>query len=211
MVYRLLVLESVRAYVWPPVAQLKRVAFIGNSLPRRCGIASFTTDLHEAVLASRSGAEACIVAMNDDGCTYDYTSDVKFQISESAIEDYLLAADFLNTQHYDIACLQHEFGIFGGDAGSHILTLLSRLTMPVVTTLHTVLAKPTPAQYEVLRRVTELSSVVIVIQDRGHCAWHPRFSVRRAKPGEGKARLRRKVRHSDLWAAFPEQGHRSDD
>jgi len=148
------------------VAQPKRVAFIGNSLPRRCGIASFTTDLHKAVLASRSGAEACIVAMNDDGCTYDYTSDVKFQISESSIEDYLLAADFLNTEHYDIACLQHEFGIFGGDAGSHILTLLSRLTMPVVTTLHTVLAKPTPAQYEVLRRVTELSSVVIVMAEK---------------------------------------------
>lgn len=148
------------------VTHPKRVAFIGNSLPRRCGIATFTTDLYKAVLASGIGGEACIVAMNDGGRAYDYAPDVKFQINENVIEDYLLAADLLNAQSYDVVCLQHEFGIFGGEAGAHILALLARLTMPVVTTLHTVLAQPTQAQQDVLRQIVRMSSAVVVMAEK---------------------------------------------
>ena len=148
------------------MTQLKRIAFIGNSLPRRCGIATFTTDLYKAVLSSGSQIEACVVAMSDDRRTYDYPSEVKFNIRDDVLEDYARAADFLNYEKYDAVSLQHEFGIFGGDAGAHILALLARLDMPVVTTFHTVLSCPTPSQHNVLRKIAELSSVVVVMAEK---------------------------------------------
>jgi len=146
---------------------LRRLAFIGNSLPRRCGIATFTTDLQQAVSASRPNLEASIVAMTDHGQAYDYPSSVALQIKDGNIEDYVRAADFLNAGRFDAVCLQHEFGIYGGDAGAHILELLSRLTMPVVTTLHTVLAEPTAAQRAVMERIVEASAKVIVMAKKG--------------------------------------------
>ncbi|MEA2884743.1 MAG: hypothetical protein QOH32_3999 [Bradyrhizobium sp.] len=142
---------------------LRRIAVIGNSLPRRCGIATFTTDLQHAISTSRPGVETCIVAMNDHGQTYDYPSAVALQVKDGNIGEYERAADFLNAGRFDIVCLQHEFGIFGGEAGAHILALLSRLTMPVVTTLHTVLAEPTAVQRMVLMRIVEASAKVIVM------------------------------------------------
>ena len=146
---------------------LRRIAVIGNSLPRRCGIATFTTDLQRSISTSRPNPQACIVAMTDYGQAYDYPASVAFQVKDDAIEDYVRAADFLNAGRFDIACLQHEFGIFGGEAGAHILELLSRLTMPVVTTLHTVLAKPTAAQRAVTERIVEASSKIIVMASKG--------------------------------------------
>ncbi len=146
---------------------LRRIAFIGNSLPRRCGIATFTTDLQQAISTSRPNLETCIVAMTDHGQAYDYPSSVALQIKDDNIEEYVRAADFLNAGRFDTVCLQHEFGIFGGEAGAHILALLSRLTMPVVTTLHTVLAKPTAAQRAVMERIVEVSSKVVVMANKG--------------------------------------------
>jgi len=146
---------------------LRRIAFIGNSLPRRCGIATFTTDLQQAVSTSRPNLETSIVAMTDHGQAYDYPSSVALQISDGNIEDYVRAADFLNAGRFEAACLQHEFGIFGGEAGAHILVLLSRLTIPVVTTLHTVLAKPTAAQRAVMERIVEVSAKVVVMANKG--------------------------------------------
>ncbi len=146
---------------------LRRLAFIGNSLPRRCGIATFTTDLQQAVSTSGPNLETSIVAMTDHGQAYDYPASVTLQIKDGTIEDYERAADFLNAGRFDTVCLQHEFGIFGGEAGAHILVLLSRLTMPVVTTLHTVLAKPTAAQRAVMQRIVEASSKVIVMAKKG--------------------------------------------
>lgn len=144
-----------------------RIAFIGNSLPRRCGIATFTTDLQEAISKARGGGlETSIVAMTDHGHTYDYPPDVCLQINDEKMEDYARAADFLNAEQFDLVCLQHEFGIFGGDAGSHITTLLSRLTMPIVTTLHTVLAAPQLQQRRVLGSVVDASSKVIVMAEK---------------------------------------------
>jgi glycosyltransferase involved in cell wall biosynthesis len=146
---------------------LRRIAFIGNSLPRRCGIATFTTDLERAVSNSRPNVETCIVAMNDHGQTYDYPKSVAFQIKDDVIDDYVRAAAFLNAGEFDVVCLQHEFGIFGGDAGAHILELLSRLKMPVITTLHTVLAKPGAAQRMVMERLVEASTKVVVMANKG--------------------------------------------
>jgi len=144
-----------------------RLAFIGNSLPRRCGIATFTTDLQQAISKSRAGLETAIVAMTDHGHSYDYPSVVRVQINDEKLGDYARAADFLNAKQFELVCLQHEFGIFGGEAGSHIMVLLSRLAMPIVTTLHTVLSDPKPVQRRVLNAVMDASSQVIVMAEKG--------------------------------------------
>jgi glycosyltransferase involved in cell wall biosynthesis len=149
------------------MTQLSRLAFIGNSLPRRCGIATFTTNLQQAISTSCAGVETAIVAMTDHGHAYDYPSVVRLQVNDARIEDYAHAADVLNASQFEAVSLQHEFGIFGGEAGAHIMALLSRLNMPIVTTLHTVLSEPTLAQRGVLDRIVEASSKVIVMAEKG--------------------------------------------
>jgi len=156
---------------------LSRLAFIGNSLPRRCGIATFTTDLQQATAASRPKLKTSIVAMTDQGQSYDYPSTVQLQIREERIEDYVRAADFLNVSQFEAVSLQHEFGIFGGEAGSHIMALLSRLTMPVVTTLHTVLSKPIAAQRGMLERLADVSSRIVVMAEKGRELLHTVYRV----------------------------------
>lgn len=144
-----------------------RIAFIGNSLPRRCGIATFTSDLQQAVAVSRPGAEVSIVAMTDRGQAYAYPPSVRLQIQDQQPEDYARAAAELNAADVHAVCLQHEFGIFGGEAGEHVLGLLSRLSMPIVTTLHTVLADPSPVQRRVLDSIVGLSAKVVVMAEKG--------------------------------------------
>src|SRR5579863_6786617 len=144
-----------------------RLAFIGNSLPRRCGIATFTTDLQQAISKSRADVQTTIVAMTDHNHLYEYPPVVRRQIHDDRMEEYAAAADFLNAGQFEFVSLQHEFGIFGGDAGGHIMTLLSRLTMPIVTTLHTVLSEPTAAQRAVLNRIIDVSSKVIIMAEKG--------------------------------------------
>jgi glycosyltransferase involved in cell wall biosynthesis len=146
---------------------LQRVAFIGNYLPRRCGIATFTHDLHRAVASARPDLETCVIAMTDSDRTYDYPSAVRFEVHDETIGDYVRAAAFLNNAGFDVVSLQHEYGIFGGEAGGNIIELLSRLQMPVVTTLHTVLAKPTRPQREVMRQIIDKSAKVVVMAEKG--------------------------------------------
>ena len=146
----------------------RRVAFIGNSLPRRCGIATFTTDLQQAIAAS--GRDFGHRHRGDDRWRSSLRlsgQSVRLQIHDEKLEDYRRAAQFLNAGQFDVVCLQHEFGIFGGDAGSHIVTLLANLNSAVVTTLHTVLAAPSPAQRRVLRQIADASSTVIVMAEKG--------------------------------------------
>jgi glycosyltransferase involved in cell wall biosynthesis len=145
----------------------ERLAFIGNSLPRRCGIATFTTDLQQAVAKSSPSTDTCIVAMTDHEHSYDYPPSVRIQINDARLADYERAATLLNAGAYDAVSLQHEFGIFGGEAGSHIMALLARLSMPIVTTLHTVLSRPTAAQYGVLDQIITVSSKIIVMAEKG--------------------------------------------
>ena len=147
---------------------LQRVAFIGNYLPRRCGIATFTQDLHRAVSTARPDLETCVVAMTDSDRTYDYPPAVRFEIHDETIGDYVKAAEFLNGAGFDVVSLQHEYGIFGGEAGGNIIELLSRLEMPVVTTLHTVLAKPTASQHDVMHRIIDISAKIVVMSEKGH-------------------------------------------
>jgi glycosyltransferase involved in cell wall biosynthesis len=149
------------------LSPLERLAFVGNSLPRRCGIATFTTDLQQAIDRLRPHEPSCIVAMTDADHTYDYPPAVRLQINDRNLEDYEQAAHALNMARCEVVSLQHEFGIFGGEAGAHILALTSRLNMPLVTTLHTVLSQPTLAQRRVLGEIVDTSSRVIVMAEKG--------------------------------------------
>jgi glycosyltransferase involved in cell wall biosynthesis len=133
------------------------IALIGNHLPRQCGIGTFTTDL----LAIDT--ECWAVVMNDVPEGYDYPSQVRFEINYKNLADYRLAADFLNMNQVDVVCLQHEFGIFGGTWGNHILELIRNLRMPLVTTLHTVLKSPNEQQKKVVEEIGHLSDRLIVM------------------------------------------------
>jgi glycosyltransferase involved in cell wall biosynthesis len=144
-----------------------QLALVGNSLPRRCGIATFTTDLRQALEQLHPHGSSSIVAMTDPDHTYDYPPAVGLQIKEGDLEDYRHAARVLNSSGCEVVSLQHEFGIFGGEAGSHILALTSRLAMPLVTTLHTILSQPTAPQRRVLEAIVDASSRVIVMAEKG--------------------------------------------
>jgi hypothetical protein len=148
-------------------AQIKRIGFIGNHLPRQCGIATFTTDLCEAVASEYSETTCIALPVNDVAAGYAYPPQVRFELAEKDIASYRRAADFLNINSVDIVCLQHEYGIFGGPAGSHILALLRDLHMPVVTTLHTILESPDPHQLRVLKEIAALSDRLVVMSERG--------------------------------------------
>jgi len=161
------------AHVTPP----RQIALIGNSLPRRCGIATFTTDLRRAISNSGPALQASVVAMTDRNQTYDYPASVVLQIRDDNLQEYARAATSLNAGRFDAVCLQHEYGIFGGDAGAHILELLTRLSMPVVTTLHTVLASPSAIQRTVTERIVEASAKVVVMADKGHELLHSVYRV----------------------------------
>ena len=146
---------------------LKRVAFIGNYLPRQCGIATFTTDLCEAIAAQYSHTTCIALPVNDSEAGYAYPARVRFELAEKDITSYQRAADFLNINNVDLVCLQHEYGIFGGRAGSHILALLRELRVPIVTTLHTILSTPNAEQRRVLEEIAALSARLVVISKRG--------------------------------------------
>jgi glycosyltransferase involved in cell wall biosynthesis len=147
------------------VPDLKRIAFIGNHLPRQCGLATFTTDLSEAFSDQFPDTQSMVLAMNDTQEGYNYPAQVRYELRENNLFDYERAANFLNQQAVDAISLQHEFGIFGGKWGRNILTLLRNVNAPVVTTLHTVLQKPDPEQYEVLREVARLSNRIVVMSE----------------------------------------------
>lgn len=146
---------------------IKRMAFIGNYLPRQCGIATFTADLCESVAAEFPDLHCLALPVNDIEEGYAYPPRVRFELTEKDLDSYRRAADFLNINGVDVVSLQHEYGIFGGRAGSHILTLLEELRMPVVTTLHTVLQEPDRDQRRVLQEVARLSERVVVMSERG--------------------------------------------
>jgi len=143
-----------------------KIAFIGNYLPRRCGIATFTTDLCEALGTELPSGTLSVVAMNDTLEGYRYPPRVRFQITQNRISEYRSAAEFLNMTNYEIVSVQHEFGIYGGPAGSHLLVLLRELRMPIVTTLHTVLAEPDPDQRKVMSELARLSDRLVVMSGK---------------------------------------------
>jgi glycosyltransferase involved in cell wall biosynthesis len=148
-------------------SKVRKIAFVGDHLPRKCGIATFTTDLLDAVARAHPQSECLAVSVNDIQGGYEYPEVVRFEIEEQDLSSYLRAADFLNMSNVDVVCLQHEFGIYGGPAGGHILALLRELRMPVVTTLHTVLSEPNADQRRVMEGLILLSNRLVVMAERG--------------------------------------------
>ena len=148
-------------------SKIRKIAFVGDHLPRKCGIATFTSDLLAAVAAAHPQSQCFSVSVNDIKGGYEYPQVVRFEIEEQDLSSYLRAADFLNISDVDIVCLQHEFGVFGGTAGGHILALLRELRMPVVITLHTILREPNANQRRVMHELVALSTRLVVMAERG--------------------------------------------
>jgi glycosyltransferase involved in cell wall biosynthesis len=146
---------------------INRIAYVGNYYPRKCGIATFTTDLSEAISTENPNIASMIVAINDREGGYDYPAAVRFELSENDAYSYKVAAEYLNLNGVDVVSLQHEYGIFGGQSGSYILHLLRELRVPVVTTLHTILKDPDPAQLRILKEIGRLSSRVVAMSELG--------------------------------------------
>jgi len=142
-----------------------RIAVIGNYLPRECGIATFTTDLCNALAAEYGEGRLFAIPVNDPDSSYDYPEQVRLELTQEDIASYERAADFLNFNSNDLVCLQHEYGIYGGAAGRYILALLRKLKMPLVTTLHTVLREPDANQRIVLEEIAQLSDRMIVMSE----------------------------------------------
>jgi glycosyltransferase involved in cell wall biosynthesis len=140
-----------------------RIAVVGNYLPRKCGIATFTTDLCDAIHAEYTATELLALPVSDTEEGYDYPARIRFELSQDELASYRQAAEFLNFSNIDLVCLQHEYGIYGGPAGAHILELLRRLQMPLVTTLHTMLRDPNPDQRAVMEEIAALSDRLIVM------------------------------------------------
>jgi glycosyltransferase involved in cell wall biosynthesis len=146
---------------------IQSVALIGTYLPRQCGIATFTADLAAAILDNDPHIDCSIVAMNDRPEGYEYPPEVRFQIGQNELNEYGLAAGFLNLRNPDVVCLQHEYGIFGGQRGGFIVELLQDLKVPVITTLHTVLRDPSAQEQKIIKRLSELSDKLVVMSECG--------------------------------------------
>ncbi len=162
-------------------SEIRKIAFVGDHLPRKCGIATFTSDLRTAIAGAYPESECLVVSVNDFADGYQYPEVVRFEIEEQDLSSYLRAADFLNINNVDVVCLQHEFGIYGGPSGSHILALLRELRMPVVTTLHTVLQEPNLDQRRVMEGIISLSTRLVVMAERGRQMLQSIYQVPPAK------------------------------
>jgi len=146
-----------------PRSEIRKISFLGNYLPRLCGIATFTTDLCTYVAAQFPKVHCFAVPVNDVEGGYDYPPEVRFEIEEQNLASYRQAADFLGISDVDVLCVQHEYGIYGGAAGGHLLALLREVDLPIVTTLHTVLEEPNADQKRVMRELIQLSTRVVVM------------------------------------------------
>jgi glycosyltransferase involved in cell wall biosynthesis len=149
------------------VSEINKIAFLGDYLPRKCGIATFTHDLRDAVAAQYPDVETFVTPVNDLPEGYAYPPEVRFEFAESDLDSYRRAADYLNFSNANVVSLQHEYGIYGGPSGSFILALLRNLRIPVVTTLHTILQQPNPDQREILQELSVLSARLVVMSARG--------------------------------------------
>src|ERR1700728_2519347 len=154
-----------------------RIAVVGNYLPRECGIATFTTDLCNALAAEYGEGRLFAIPVNDPDSSYDYPEQVRLELEQEDVASYERAADFLNFNSNDLICLQHEYGIYGGAAGRYILALLRRLKMPLVTTLHTVLREPDANQRVVLEEIAQLSDRLIVMSELASELLHEVYAV----------------------------------
>jgi glycosyltransferase involved in cell wall biosynthesis len=156
---------------------IRSIALIGTYVPRRCGIATFTADAAAGLGALPNGPRVVVVALNDRPEGYDYPSEVQFEIQQNQLQDYYTAADYLHANRVDAVCIQHEFGIFGGRDGSHILKLMSRLRMPVITVLHTVARRPDSGHRAIVQQIAERSDRIVVLSQMAADFLHESYDV----------------------------------
>lgn len=144
-----------------------KIICIGTYPPRKCGIATFTKNLVNAIYAAAekqlTDAQIEVIAMNESGHNYNYPDIVTRTISDNNKSDYITAADYINNSGADICLFQHEYGIYGGNSGLLVLSLLKRIKIPIVSTFHSVLHNPSFHQREVLKKIGAFSAKVIVM------------------------------------------------
>lgn len=158
--------ESLENNMHTSADPIRSLAFVGTYEPRRCGIATFTADLARSFSAAHPSVDVMVLPMNDSVAGYEYPPEVRFELADRDLESYRRAADFLNISNVDMVCLQHEFGIYGGEAGDFILTLLKALRAPAVATFHTVLEEPTPQQRRVVTEMGRYCERFVVMSQR---------------------------------------------
>ncbi|WP_169853200.1 glycosyltransferase family 4 protein [Anaerohalosphaera lusitana] len=144
-----------------------KIVFVSSFKPRKCGIASFTSDLISStkmLQGERFFPE--VIALESDG-EFQYDKPVTLRLRKNAEYHYVYAADYVNMSDVDMVCIQHEYGLFGGEAGSHLSIFLERVKKPVITTLHTILDKPDVKQFELLKEICGRSDKVVVMSYRG--------------------------------------------
>jgi glycosyltransferase involved in cell wall biosynthesis len=146
---------------------ITKLALIGNFLPRQCGLATFTTDVYEATRARFPDIQVDVYAMDDHPGRYDYPDAVVAAIPQDDLSAYIATARRIDASGAQAIWVQHEYGIYGGPAGDHLLALLDRTTLPVIVTLHTVLEKPSADERRVLEGLLRRSARVIVMAERG--------------------------------------------
>lgn len=148
-------------------ARIDHIALIGNFLPRKCGIATYTTDTHAALKARFPDLRADVWAMDDHPGRYAYPPQVTGSIAQHERAAYIEAAGAIQDSGAQAIWVQHEYGIYGGAAGEHLIALLDRTTLPVIATLHTVLENPTEDQRRVMEALLRRAGRVIVMAEKG--------------------------------------------
>lgn len=149
----------------PTSSTLKKIALVGNYPPRRCGIATFTSDVYQSLVSA--GLHCDVISVSDSPGSYEYGPEVVLEIEQESLPGYRAAADYIESVGAQAVCIQHEFGIYGGSSGSHILTLIKELSLPVIVQLHTVLETPTDQQRFVISEMDRSVSRFVVMSQRG--------------------------------------------
>ena len=146
---------------------LKKIAFLSDYIPRRCGIATFAASLCEAISAQFPQKDCLVAAINDTPKGYDYPPEVHFEIDEQNPLSYRHAAEFFNLNNVDVVSIQHEFGIYGGETGEFILGFLKALEIPSIVTLHTILKEPNKKQHSIIQQLDHYCERFIVMTEKG--------------------------------------------
>ena len=144
-----------------------KIVFIGSYIPRKCGIATFTSDLFKAIAAETRSDHLRVIAMNDVLEGYNYPPEVTFEIQQNHLSDYQHAADYINFSDVDLVSLQHEFGLFGGEAGGYLSALIGSIRKPIITTLHTIIKEPEPEYRKSMEEVIRYSDTLVVMSRTG--------------------------------------------
>ncbi len=161
-----------------PGLDVKRLAIVSTYVPRPCGIATFSADLSAAIEQELLGkGEVFVLAIDDPSVSYAYPERVRFQIRGDIQPDYRMAAGYISASQTNVVVIQHEYGLFGGPAGAHILRFMRELRVPLITTLHTVLAEPEDEERRVMDELWRLSDRVVVMCHKAEAMLHEVYGV----------------------------------